>query len=68
MPLVRTGMAAASGSAGAHTFGADGGLHGVGGVWQQLAAHAVLVVMMLKNVDTIACFVCPVIGTNGTVR
>ena len=39
-----------------------------GGVWQQLAAHAVLVVMMLKNVDTFACFVCPVIGTNGTVR
>ena len=47
---------------GAHTFGASGGLHGVGRVWQQLAADAVLVVMMLKSVGIFACFVCPVIG------
>ena len=68
MPLGRICMAATLGSAGAHTFGASGGLHGVGRVWQQLAADAVLVVMMLKSVGTFACFVCPVIGTIGTVR
>ena len=68
VPLGRTCMEAASGSAGAHTFGAGGGLHGVGDVWQQLATDAVLVVMMLKFVGTFACSVCLVIGTNGMVR
>ena len=43
-------MAAALGSAGAHTFSADGGLHGVGDVWQKLAADAVLVVMINTEV------------------
>ena len=36
------GMAAASGSAVAHGFRAAGGLHRACGVWQQLAADAVL--------------------------
>ena len=45
-------MAAASGSAEAHGFRAAGGLHRACGVWQQLAADAVLVVMMLKNIRT----------------
>ena len=67
-PLGRSGMAPASGSEEAHGFRADGGLHGGGGVRQQLAADVELVVILLKIVRTFACMLRPVTSTVGTVR